>query len=207
MADYLADSWGITLGNDVVIDQTSNQPFVAIGSQWGNQAIVANLQTYASVMPTTRSVSVGDTGGGASLVTLVSTSVNAWAETDMEALQTQDAQIQPDQGVEILGPVPLAAAGENFDTEARVVVFGDADFGTNAFFSQSANSDLFVNSVDWAAGEEERMEFTPRDTTARTVIPPQKYALNLILLLSVFVLPGLSLVGAVLAFVQKRRRG
>ena len=64
-----------------------------------------------------------------------------------------------------------------------------------------------MNAIDWAAGEEERMDFTPRETTTRSVIPPQKYAMNLIMLLSVFVLPGMALLGSVLAFIQRRRRG
>ncbi|MFC1878618.1 GldG family protein [Chloroflexota bacterium] len=207
LAEYLAESWGIILGNDLIIDQTSPQPFIAIASEWGNHITVQNLRGFNAALPTARSVSVGAGAEGASVVTLASTALNAWAETDMEALQTENAQLQADPGEDIFGPVPIAAAGENFETEARVVVFGDADFGIDANFRAYANADLFTNSVDWAAGEEERMDFTPKETTARTIIPPQKYALNLIMLLTVFVLPGLALLGSVLAFIQKRRRG
>jgi len=207
MAEYLASSWGIFLGLDFVIDQSSSQPSFAIGSEWGAHPTVEMLRGFVSVMPTARSVSIQQGPEGVSQVTLVSTGASAWAETDMEALAMENAQVEPNPEVDFLGPVPLVAAGENFNTESRIVVYGDADFPTNGFFSAYANADLFINTVDWSAGQEELINLTPKETTSRTVVPPQSYAMNLILLLTVFVLPGLALFGSVMVVVQKRRRG
>lgn len=207
LAEYLAQSWGIILGNDVVIDQSSNQPYFAIASEWGSHKTVQSLRGYVGVLPTARSVSVGSAPEGVSQTTLVSTSSYAWAETDMAALESQTGQVSADPDVDMMGPVPLAAVGEKFASESRVAVFGDADFATNAFFQAYANSDFLINTVDWVAGEEEIISLTPKDTTTRAVIPPQSYAMNLILLVSVIVLPGLALLGGIVAFIQKRRRG
>jgi ABC-type uncharacterized transport system involved in gliding motility auxiliary subunit len=206
LADYLAGTWGITLGKDLVIDQTSNQATVAIGSQWGQHQITTKLLNYVSVMPTSRSVTVAAGPSSVSQSELVSTSANAWGETDLVALQSQNAQVAPDEGVDIMGPVPLAAVGENFTTKARLAVFGDSDYATNGFFAAYANGDLFVNSVDWAAGQENLISLTPKDTTQRMMVPPQSAAMNLIMLGTVIVLPGLALLGGILVFIQRRRR-
>ena len=64
-----------------------------------------------------------------------------------------------------------------------------------------------MNAVDWAAGEEELISLTPKETTQRLLLPPQQTTLNLILLGTVFILPGLTLVAGVFNWLQKRRRG
>ena len=206
LADYLAETWGITLGMDFVIDQSSTQPTIAVGSEWGNHQITQELKGYVSIMPTTRSVSVESASSGASQVTLVSTSARAWAETDLVALQTENPQVAPDSGMDITGPVPLSAAGENFDTNGRVVVFGDSDFASDGFFMDYANSDLLVNATDWAAGQEDLINLTPKDTTQRIMLPPQSVTMNLLLLGIVIVLPGLALLGGIVVWIQRRSR-
>jgi len=207
LTNYLAETWGIILGNDLVVDQSSNQPTFAVGSQWGSHAITQQLTGYVVILPTARSVTLEIAPSGVSQSTLVSTSTRAWAETNLEALQGDNPQAAPDQNADILGPVPLAAAAENFDTKSRIVVFGDADFATDNFFVAYANGDFFINSVDWAVGQENLINLTPKDTTQRFMAPPQSATMNLILLGTVVVLPGLALVGGIVAFVQRRRRG
>jgi ABC-type uncharacterized transport system involved in gliding motility auxiliary subunit len=88
-----------------------------------------------------------------------------------------------------------------------VVVFGDADFVTDGNFAAYANSDIFVNSVDWAAGKEELINLTPKNNTQRVMVPPQKMVMNLIFLVVVILMPALGLIGGVIVWTQKRRRG
>jgi ABC-type uncharacterized transport system involved in gliding motility auxiliary subunit len=206
LADYLASDWGINYSKDFVIDQSSNQPTFAIGSQWGDHQITTKVRSFYAVMPTARSTSVSSASEGVSQALLVSTSPNAWAETDLAALQAQNAQVKPDQGVDILGPVPLAAVAENLNSKGRVVAFGDSDFATNAFYPAYANGDLFVNAVDWAAGQESLINLTPKDSTQRLIVPPQAITMNLIMLATVIILPGLALVGGIVVFFRRRRR-
>jgi ABC-type uncharacterized transport system involved in gliding motility auxiliary subunit len=207
LAEYLAQIWGINQGQDLVIDLSSNQPMIAFGVEWGQSTITQDLQTSAGMMPTARSVSVSPASSGASTSILVSTSQNSWAETDQEALKSENPQVQPDENVDLLGPVPLSVQGEDFTTQGRVVVFGDADFASDQFVYQYANLDFFVNSVDWSVGNEQLISLTPKNTTQRMVVPPQQVAMNLILLGTVFILPGIALVGGIVVWVQRRRRG
>ncbi|MBN1146720.1 MAG: GldG family protein [Anaerolineales bacterium] len=207
LADYLLQSWGVVLGKDLVIDQSSNQPTVAVGSEWGSHAITQKLAGYVSILPTARSVSIVAAPIGVTQATIVSTSARSWAETDTAALVSGGIEVSPNPDVDIIGPVPLAVVGEKFDTDSRVVVLGDADFASDAGFVAYANGDLFINSVDWAAGQEELISLTPKDTTERFLAPPHSTTMNLILLGTVIVLPGLALVGGIVVFFQRRRRG
>jgi ABC-type uncharacterized transport system involved in gliding motility auxiliary subunit len=106
-----------------------------------------------------------------------------------------------------IGPISIAVAAENFESEGRVVVFGDADFVTDGNFFAYANGDIFVNSVDWAAGKEEIISLTPKNNTQRVLVPPQKTIMNLIFLVVVILMPALGLIGGVIVWTQKRRRG
>jgi ABC-type uncharacterized transport system involved in gliding motility auxiliary subunit len=66
---------------------------------------------------------------------------------------------------------------------------------------------MFINAVDWAVGQEELINLTPRERTQRFMIPPQPYVMNLILLLVVFAIPGAVLTSGIVVWVRKRRRG
>lgn len=207
MVDYLAESFGILLQNDIVIDVTSQQPFAPYAAQYGNHAITRPIATITSQYPSARSVTAGGLGGEMSLVELVLTSDQSWAETDMETLAQGGSDISFNEGADRLGPISLAVAAERMSSSGRTVVFGDSDFVANENMMAYANLDVFINSVDWVAGEEELISLTPKETTQRTVIPPQTYALNLIFLVTVVVIPGLALVAGIVVWVQRRRRG
>jgi ABC-type uncharacterized transport system involved in gliding motility auxiliary subunit len=96
---------------------------------------------------------------------------------------------------------------ENTTTKSRVVVFGDSDFAANGNFSAYGNSDIFENSVDWTAQQENLIALTPHQTTQRVMVTPQESTLRLIFLGSVVAIPLIVLVGGVFMQVQRRRRG
>jgi ABC-type uncharacterized transport system involved in gliding motility auxiliary subunit len=87
------------------------------------------------------------------------------------------------------------------------VVVGDADFASDAVFTQYANSDLFVSMIDWASGQQNLISLTPKQSTTRIIMAPQSYAINLIFLGTVIVIPGLVLFSGVFTWIQRRRRG
>ena len=81
---------------------------------------------------------------------------------------------------------------------------------TNGYHNISGpfkNGDLFINTIDWAGGQEELISLTPKTPTQRMMLPPEPYMVNLILLGVVFVLPGAVLISGIVVWVQRRRRG
>ena len=117
------------------------------------------LTGYQSFFPLARSITVTPTHSAAYEVQpLLTTSHGSWAETDLQA-----SDFEYSEGVDPVGPFHLAVAAENFETGARLVVFGDAGFVANQNVSpQMANLDLFMNAVDWLAEEEELISIRPK---------------------------------------------
>jgi ABC-type uncharacterized transport system involved in gliding motility auxiliary subunit len=208
LADYLQDSWGITLGKDMVLDPALQQLYVAVASSYANHPITQKMQGLAALFPSARTVQASGDVEGTNLTELVLTSDQAWGETDLESLQSgEGGQVSPDSGVDYLGPAPLVVVGERTGGDSRVVVFGDADFATDANFAQFGNGDILINSIDWAAGQEELISLTPKDTVQRVLVPPKQYTMGLILFGFVFLLPGAVLVSGIVVWVQRRKRG
>jgi ABC-type uncharacterized transport system involved in gliding motility auxiliary subunit len=210
LAEYLSANFGITLGEDVVVDldaaQLLNQPFVAIAAKYGTHAITDKMSGLATFFPTARSLTISDaTANDISQVNLIQTTDRAWAETDMVSFM--DGTLQPDEGVDSYGPLTVGVVAENLTTNARVVVFGDSEFALNANIQVYGNGDMMVNAVDWAAGEETLINLSPGTTTERYLNLSSPYLNGLVLLGAVFVLPGLVVVGGIIAWVGRRRRG
>lgn len=207
MADYLDEYWNIKFGDDIVLDMTSpQQPFAPFAERYANHAITDKMQRLTSQFPSARSVRASNAESGKSITELVLTSQQSWAETTMEGLAEGTSQVAFDEGEDTPGPIPLAVVGEDLETNARLVVFGDSDYAADANFIAYGNGDLFVNSVDWAVGQEELINLTPKDSTQRFLVTPQGITMNLLLLGVVIILPVLALIGGAVAYFQRRGR-
>lgn len=205
LAQYLANTWGIRLGDDLVIDPGVNPPVVAVSDRYGDHPITQKMLGLATIFPTARSVVASQGANAISQVTLVSASQAAWGETNTQNLETTNPS--PDPNSDLLGPVPLAVAATDQSTKARVVVVGDSDFASNTYFQSYGNGDFIANSIDWAAEQESLINLTPKAPTNRVMLPPQQYTLGLILLGAVFLMPGAVVVSGILVWLQRRRRG
>jgi hypothetical protein len=50
-----------------------------------------------------------------------------------------------------MGPLDVALAAKNIDTNGRLVIIGDAEFANDNNYP-SMGMVLLINSIDWAAG-------------------------------------------------------
>ncbi len=210
LATDLAKNYGIVLGNDVVVDvygyQAFQNPFFAVGYSYATHAITQNMSTMGTGFQSARSVTADSSAGTDFTKTqLILTVDQSWGETDMASIQNNSVKF--DQGTDVVGPVSLAVVADNSSTKARLVVFGDSDFATNAYYGFYGNSEMIVNSVDWAAREENLINLTPKATTDRTLVQPKANTMNLILLGSLVGLPGIILVAGVGSWIYRRRQG
>lgn len=208
LASYLEEVWGITMQNDIIVDPQAIQFFgelATVSNQFANHVITNKLQSTNAVFPTARSVRSGAEIEGISKTELVLTAQQSWAETDIASINS--GQLAPDEGKDLFGPVSVAVVANNPSSGARLLVVGDAEFVTNRAYSAYGNGDLILNSVNWAAEQEDIISLTPKDITQRTLqLPPQAYALNLILFGIVLVVPGLMLLSGIVVWIQRRRR-
>jgi ABC-type uncharacterized transport system involved in gliding motility auxiliary subunit len=99
-------------------------------------------------------------------------------------LAERKATIEPDKG-DRQGPIPIAAAvavadiqapsslpegsivpsalNDGSKPEARMVVVGDSDFGTNAVLAVAGNRDLFMNMAGWLTQQENLISIRPKE--------------------------------------------
>lgn len=206
LADYLKTDWGITFDNDVVIDTTSQQPLYAISSQYNTSNPITQRMSSVTIMPQARSLTISQTlPQNVQVTPLILTATQSWGETELTSLQNNQ-QVSFDAATDIPGPLTLAASGENSSTNGRVAVFGNSVFATDKGFDAYANGDVFTNSVDWAAQQQNLINITPKTPVTRTFNPPQSLQLIAILLGSLIVIPGLVVAAGISTWVARRRR-
>ena len=205
LASYLTSDWGITLNNDIVIDLVNSQnPFQAVSSQIGDHPITKNLtKNYIVILPQARSLSVTAKKENVTQTPIIMTTEKSWGETELVANETPTFSAEKDHP----GPLNLAIVGENSATKGRVVVFGNSVFATDQAFDAYGNGNMFINSVDWAAEQEDLINITPRTKTPRVFIPPSNGGFIIMIILAVFVLPGFVVFAGVSSWLTRRKRG
>jgi ABC-type uncharacterized transport system involved in gliding motility auxiliary subunit len=192
LAEYIAADWGLVMNNDLIVDLDSPQPNVAIGdsASYGSSPITKDMSNLDTVFPVARSISATPVQG----ITLVQ-------------LILENTGAKYDEGQDFKGPLVLAYTAENSANGSRLVLFGDTDFTVNGYLSYNGNSKLITNSVDWATGQENLINLTPRTSTSRVVVSPKVYTVGLIFLLVILVIPGIVLLSGILVWIQRKKRG
>jgi ABC-type uncharacterized transport system involved in gliding motility auxiliary subunit len=164
------------------------------------------LQRLYTLFPVARSIQFDSTvNKDITGYPLVNSSSTSWGETDKESIKSQ--KVAPDTATDRIGPLMLALAAQNTTSKARLVVVGDAEFANDNNYQQYGNSLLIINAVDWAAGQDDMINLTPRDNTQRTLVPATVFGNGLIFLITVLLIPGLILVAGIVTSVQRKKRG
>jgi ABC-type uncharacterized transport system involved in gliding motility auxiliary subunit len=217
LADYLKSDWGITLDNDIVIDNATSSPLIAVVGPYNSSSssITQQVKTY-TLMNQARSLTLSQTlPQNVSLVDLLQTAPTSqatqhisWGKTDFSFLQNQNTTLSPDPNSDIPGPLSLAASAENTSTHARVVVFGNSQFANDQFFGgQYSNGDIFTNSIDWGSHQDNLINITLRTPITRIYNPPSPLGMIAILLGTVLIIPGLVIGAGIFSWLERRRRG
>lgn len=205
LASYMTQTWGITLNNDFVIDPTSQQASQAISYSYGDHPITNQLNKMVTIFPASRSVEMKTTDK-IDQNTLVSTAPSAWGETDLAGLASNQQPVF-DKAKDLAGPITLAVAAVDNNYNARMVVIGSSNFATDQSFPAYGNGDFLINSIDWAARQDQLISLTPKQPIQRVLVAPQVYAMGFVLLGSVFALPLVVIISGIVVWVQRRRRG
>ncbi len=213
--------WSIEPGNDVVVDASG------IGQLFGGDATVPVVVSYPphsiteafrvmTAFPHARSFKPVE-GGTKSPQPLLETSQQSWAETDLKSLA--EGKVEFNEGADRRGPItlgmavsapatetPPAAGNASPDApkpESRIVAIGDADFAGNNALGIQGNQDLFLNTINWLAQQENLIAIRPRDARDRrlTLTADQ---LQRIFLLTIFIVPGLVFASGVYVWWKRR---
>lgn len=221
----LLKDWGIEAGNDVILDVSGmgrligTDESVPVAASYPPHPITEDFRLLTAY-PLARSMSPIEGGvNGHTAQKIVETSNRSWAETNLKSLSGGQPAKQ-DEG-DKAGPVALASAvsapataapppatppkeGEAPKTaETRIVAFGDSDFASNGALGVAGNRDLFLNTVNWLAQQENLIAIRPRDPEDRriTLTADQE---RRIFFLTVLIVPGLVLLAGVQTWWRRR---
>ena len=183
--------YGIGVGNGTVVDTASyvapNPSFLQIkntNSQLPAHPLTADFDvlympgsTSFSYAIDPQTIPLTDSGIPYVRQELVAIStLNSWAETDIENIEFH---VEEDKG----GPHPIAVSVEAVSEiggsprtlndqliTTQMVLIGDTDFASNAYFGSARNGDLFVNAVNYLADDYELITLRPKTVAFRELV-------------------------------------
>ena len=165
--------WGLRALPAVIVDRkgtATDSLFTPVLTKYEDHPIVRSIGKNPTLFPTASPVLWFETKDSLLYHSyLLRANPEAWADSDLQAvrggegvLYQSGSDLMDDKGLPV-GAVAFRRSWEDVTKqtspggrkeETRVVLFGDCDFASDAFYGSQWNSNLFVNAVNWLAEEE-----------------------------------------------------
>ncbi|MDO5378506.1 MAG: Gldg family protein [Clostridia bacterium] len=198
-------SMGMTAGEGLIVEGDRNQhvsryPYYLL-PQIASHDITQPLLDGGYFVLTPLSQPIEETGDGeATVTTLLETSDSAYSKAAALQMQTTEKEEGDTEG-----PFAVAAASEK--GEGRMVWVTSADLLTdsvNAMVS-GANSDLFMNSLDWMCDQAETISIRAKslDEAGLTLTQAQSSFWSAVM---IGIIPGVLLIAGLAIVVRRKRR-
>ena len=203
----LLQDWGVTVEKDLVLDLNPIGQLYGFGGQvalvnsYGTQPIVQDMKTTFTGFPLARSLTFKSTDKS-TVEKLFDTSDTSFATKNLSS-----PKVDVKDPNNIHGPLTLGVAGTlstgKANAQGRFVVVGSSDWASNSFINFNGNGDLATNTVNWLCSDEDLISIRPKTPEDRR-ITMTRAQLNMVRLVSQFVLPLIVIAGGI--FVWWRRR-
>ena len=172
----LLQDWGVTLGNDLVLDVRQLEVALRKLRRFERDNPLTELDLDgATVFPLVRSLELKATAK-TNPEKLFQTSADSYATTD---LSSREIRIDPKKDKK--GPLTLAAAstyntGKSGGSPARFVVVGGSAWAANSVLPSRNfdNRDLLMNMVNWLTSDEDLISIRPKEPTNRPLSLSQR---------------------------------
>lgn len=177
----LFEDWGIMLQDYVIWDNdqsnldTNNNMIITVFGKDPNpitNVLINNSWTVTfGVSRPVRIDPVVNAQDGIKPIVLLYSSQSSWAESNYQGEQP----FAYDPNTDIPGPIPLAIASKKVSQSSisipsgEVIVFGNADFISNAMFAYQGNQILFYNAINACLNRENMMSIPPKPIGSYTL--------------------------------------
>ena len=218
----IVKEWGVTLGNNVVVDLSgaTNDPSIAVAATYPMHAITERFATL-TIYPLARSINPVEGGvNGRTAQTIVETSRQSWAEANLASLSGEAGVSMDEASGDKVGPVSLGAVvssaseppsanpskpatGETLKPETRLVVLGDSDFPSNAYAGVPGNMNFFANAISWLAQQESLIAIRPTEAQDRRVTMTVRQQTG-VFWASIVVMPALVFLAGIYTWWRRR---
>ncbi len=209
----LMDRWGVTVGNDYVLVLDPRFQYVLGGPAAPVVLDFEFHQITRFVAPTifqiARSVTLKERVRPDLNIKSLAKTIDqigvSWGETKRKDDGTFESDPVYTEGEDTPPPVSLAIAvefeegdattGNNQspdapkETKTRIVVVGDSDFASNAFFKSLGGGTLFLNAVNWLTLEEDLIAIRPIDPSERSLRLLTGGEVAFVRMVSIFLIP------------------
>ncbi len=222
--DVVVDASGLgqLFGADASVPVAANYPFHPITDRFD----------LLTAYPLARSVSAASGApDGRVAQPFIETGPQSWREADIDSLATGQVELD-EEGGDLPGPVSIgmavstpapspAGAGDDAEDDAagdgdgtddardaappetRLAVIGDSDFASNAVVGIQGNRDMFLNTVNWLAQQENLISIRARAPEDRRLTLTAS-AQRRLFWLSVLLLPAAILGAGVYTWMSRR---
>ena len=196
--------YNINFKENIIIDKMSQlfggDYLMPVVTQYEPHSITRNFNVM-TFFPFARSMEINKKGRGrVTAEPLARTNDTSWGETDRKRLDKGEAAL--DENEDDRGPLTIAAVitadaeieegKEEKKEKCRMVVFGDSDFANNSYLNVLGNRDLFLNTMNWLAEEEDLISIRPKDTDYNPVTLSKTMG-RVIFLVPVIIIPAIVL--------------
>jgi ABC-type uncharacterized transport system involved in gliding motility auxiliary subunit len=166
-------AWNIKVGDNVVIDASGMGQLIGAGpaiplvTTYGSSPITKGFTGSMTYFPLARTVSIADTSKtDPEAVELLKTSPRSFTTPNLK-----EKKITYNPKTDTLGPLSLAVEANRKagNKTERLVVIGDSDFASNRAVNDYRNGDLFYNTINWLAQDENLISIRPKSPANRRV--------------------------------------
>jgi ABC-type uncharacterized transport system involved in gliding motility auxiliary subunit len=171
--DGIFQAWNIAVPGNIVIDASGvgrmfgTGPAVPLVVDYGTSPITRNFERTMTFFPLARTVSIADK----SKSDVQSTELLKTSPASFAVKSIAGHEVKFDPAKDTRGPLSLGVAAERKTNgkDARLVVIGDSDFASNQWVGLQRNGDLFYNTINWLAEEENLISIRPKSPENRRV--------------------------------------
>jgi ABC-type uncharacterized transport system involved in gliding motility auxiliary subunit len=204
--DSIFTAWNTIVGHNVVVDASGVGQFFGMGpaapvvADYGSSPITKGFERSITFFPLVRTVSAADKGKADPQTTeLLKTSRQSFTIPNLK-----QKEIKYDPKTDTMGPLSLGvSASKSGEKAGRLVVIGNSAFASNQWSRMQRNGDLFYNTIDWLAQDENLISIRPKSITNRRVTRTEGLASGLRWIDLIF-LPGLVIVSVFFIWWKRR---
>lgn len=205
--DDILQAWNVNQGKNVVVDASGvgrmfgTGPAVPLVVDYGDSPITKNLKGGMTFFPLARTESIADKNKtDVQDVELLKTSQQSFTIPNL-----QQKEVKFDPKTDTAGPLALGVAGDKKQDgkDARLVVIGDSDFAANQWAGLQHNGDLFFNTIDWLAQDENLISIRPKEAADRHLTLTESQTAGLRWVDLIFV-PGLVIFSGIYIWWKRR---